>query len=290
MAITLIQPLAAGNALRLFISPPRGAVYWRVLRRTADIFAGPYDAGAVLVADKNDDNVILDTLALENGIPVFYRCYSWNGTSWDNPASRTATPAATYQGDDCDVVQILRDRLAEGLAVEVARGTLLPVDPIEGAEPIPVVLAPFMLAERVRFPMVSIHLDSFAPTERALGEDISGGAFDEADGFAFTEGFRARVQVNIAGVSRLPDERNALRRCLVRILQANFPVFAAAGIDLPEFSFGDSEQLEDKAAPIFLTAGSFTCQVSSFVIAGHVPPIADVLVHPAYLGMEPPPQ
>ena len=281
MAITLIQPLSAGNALRLFVSPPRGAQYWRVLRRTADTFAGPYDAGAVVVAEQSDDNVILDTLALVNGTPVFYRCYSWDGTSWDNPASVTATPAATYQGDGCDVLQILRDRLDAGLAVEVARGVLQPLDGI-----IPVVTAPFMLAEKIRFPMVSVHLDSFSPADRFLGEDVSG-LFDDEEGLGETEGFRARVQVNIGGVSRLPDERNTLRRCLVRILQANFAVFAAAGMDLVEFQFSDSEQLEEKAASLFLTAGTFTCQCSSFVTS-HAPAITDVLSNPAFFGMEPP--
>lgn len=284
IGISLIQPLASGTALRLFVTPPPRADYWRVLRRTADVFTGPDDAGAVLIADVSDYNMLLDTVGLENGVLYHYRAYFRVAGAWVASPTVSATPAATYQGDTCDVVGILQARLAQGLAVEVLRGAVVP----EQGDGVPVVMAPMMLAEHVRFPMVHLHLDSFAPAEHALGMDVSGIGGD-ADDWGGTEGFRARSTVSVVGVARSADERNALRLALIRVLQSNYPVFAYSGMDLVEFSFTDSEQLEDKAADLFLTVGSFTCQHASFVTTGRLPAIGGVETTPSYYGMEPPP-
>lgn len=282
MAITLLEPLAAGNAVRIFIAPEPRAVFWRILRRTADLFTGADDVGAVVVADRSTDDCTLDLKALVNGTLYFYRCYSWDGAAWDAPASASVMPAATYRGDDIDPLQILRDRLAAGLAAEVARGALKPTT---GA--IPVLKSPFMLPDQIVFPTVFVHLDSFAPAERALGEEVlAPESLDEGE-WEETEGFMARNALNIGAVSRMPDERNELRRALVRILQANFPVFAQAGLNLVEFNFADTEDLESKAAPLFMTGGSFSCVAMSFA-GRRVPAISDVITHPQYTGMEPP--
>lgn len=281
MAITLLEPLAAGNAIRVFITPATGAAYCRVLRRTADAFTGPDDAGAVVVADRFTDNVLLDETALVNGTEYFYRAYSWDGSAWDSPASVSGTPAASYQGDDVDAAEIVRLRLELGLAVEVARGALLPASGV-----IKVLRSPFMLAENVSFPMVYVHLDSFAPTDRAIGEMVIGPEHLPDGGWQDYEGFVARWAINIGGVSRNANERNDLRRALVRVLQANLPVFAGAGLGLVEFQFGDTEQLQENAAPLFMTGGTFGCISMSFVARG-VPEITDVLVFPTYDGMEP---
>ena len=75
-------PLSAGNAVRVFITPPAGALWWRVLRRTADVFTGQDDAGAVVALADGTDNTALDIAALVNGTAYFYRAYFWDGTAW----------------------------------------------------------------------------------------------------------------------------------------------------------------------------------------------------------------
>ena len=273
--ISLLQPVPAGNALRVFVDPPRGARYWRILRRTADAFTGPDDAGAAMVADQCTDNVVLDTTALVNGTEYFYRAYSWLGAGWDDPASVSGTPAASYAGDGCDPLQILVDRLTAGLAVEVARGALKPAS---GA--IKVYKAPFVQSDQIAFPVVFAHYDNWTPVERGLGEwdqpPVRG-----ADGtWTEFEGFLARSTINIGATSRNVDERNDLRRALIRILQANLGVFAGLGLDLVEFNFGDSEMPVEQGAPLYLTGGIFSCVSHSFVAEGPIPAIADVTLLP----------
>jgi len=261
MAITLIQALSAGNALRVFITPPAGAVYWRVLRRTADVFTGFDDAGAVSVTSATTDNAVLDVTALVNGTEYFYRFYSWDGSACtDAGVSVTATPATTYLDQTIDPLTVVISRIALGLAAEVARGNLVPAKGF-----IPVFNAPYALPEKITFPMVTVHLDRFGPTERFIGEDIESGIGD--DGFwRESEGFLARSAMNIAGVSLNSDERIQLRLALVRILQANFQVFSSLGLTQIEFAFADSEQLANENSPLFLTGGSFTCTHMSFVL------------------------
>ncbi|HEY0205758.1 MAG TPA: hypothetical protein VGC15_16565, partial [Acetobacteraceae bacterium] len=253
MTISLLEPLMCGNAVRVFIDPPRRALFWRLLRRTADVFTGQDDAGAVVVADNCTDNVWLDTKALVNGTAYFWRLYSWDGASWTASDSATATPAASYEGDDCDPQQVVRDRIEAGLRVEIERGNLLP----ESGK-IPVLKGPFQVADKVVFPTVFVHHDQTAPADRALGEDVAGlDHLDDGDWFE-SEGWLARTNLNIGMVSTNLDERNALRRAVVRVLQANLGVFAAAGMSLIECSLSDSEDLEAKGVPLFLSGGSFS--------------------------------
>ncbi|WP_431860138.1 hypothetical protein [Azospirillum sp.] len=281
--ITLLQPLPSGNAVRVFLTPPPGAVYWRLLRRTADAFAGPDDPGAVLVAGQPEstDNVLLDDKALVNGVAYFYRAYAWNGVSWSVSASASVAPAATYQGDDIDPLSIVRDRLAAGLAVEVKRGALKPQS---GA--IPVLTAPFAAKDKVTFPVVSVHLEDDSPSQRAIGELLFPDEHEDEGGWTETEGWLARTTLNIVAVSLNPDERIALRRALKRIIQANLPVFDAHGLQQVEFTQKDTEDFESQNAPLYMVHGSFVC-ISSSYVSNSVGEIADVDATLSLYGMEP---
>lgn len=281
--ITLLQPLPAGNAVRIFLTPPPGAVCWRVLRRTADAFTGPDDVGAVLVAGQSEstDNVLLDDTALVNGIPYFYRAYAWDGLSWASSASVSATPVATYHGDNIDPLTIVRDRLSAGLAVEVKRGVLKPA-----ASKIPVLTAPFAAKDQVTFPMVSVHLEDDSPSQRAVGELLFPDVHEGDGGWTESEGWLARTTLNIVGVSMNSDERIALRRALKRIVLANLPVFEAHGLQNVEFSQRDAEDFESHNVPLYLVNCSFTCIHASFV-SDTVGEITDVDATLSFYGMEP---
>lgn len=260
MAITLIRPLPVGNALRIFITPPTGALWWRVLRRTADAFTGPTDSGAVVVVDESTDNVVLDITALVNGTPYFYRLYSWDGAAWTASATNTGTPAATYAGDDIDPQTLVRDRLEAGLAVEVALGALKPESGL-----VPVLFSPFVKQDAVSFPCVSVLFEQDGTADRAVGEMLFG---DEADpgggGWTETEGWLSKTTLQIVGVSLNPDERVSLRQAIGRVITANLPVFDSRGLVQINFSQRDREDFRD-TAPLFFTDGTLDCMAPSFV-------------------------
>ena len=280
MAITLLDPVPAGNAMRVFITPPPGCARWRVLRRTSDAFTGWDDAGAVLVLD-GDDNTVLDTKALVNGTPFFYRAYFLVGAVWIGTPTVEGTPVASYQGHGPDPVALLRERIELGFAVEVARGNVQP----QSGE-IKVYRGPFQRADNIQFPLAFVHQDSVAPADRFLGEYITGLDLLDDGTLLDSEGYLARHAINLGIVSRNLDERDELRRALTRVLLANLPVFGAAGIVLPEWTLTDSEDLEAQGAPLFMSGGQFTCIAPAFVGRG-LPRIADVPVTGTTPSLEP---
>lgn len=262
MPIDLVHPLPVGNALRLILSPPAGALFWRVLRRTDDTFSGAADTGAVRVLDDDRDNSVLDRAGLVNGTPYFYAMFAWDGAAWSQVGDVvSATPQATYADGGPDVQAIVRERLELGLAIEVARGALQPA-----SGKIPVTTAPFAHQSGITFPTVSVHHDSSVAADRSIGELMLPDHL-QPDGALVTggEGWMARVTLNIYAVSLNPDERAALREAIRRVIQANLGVFAAEGIILPNLSQRDEEQFVENNAPLYATVGIFDCEAPAFV-------------------------
>ncbi|MGI4940003.1 MAG: hypothetical protein ACRYHQ_05475, partial [Janthinobacterium lividum] len=165
--IQRIFPLSAGNALRLYLAPPVGATSWRVLRRNQDAFTGPDDAGAVVVVDASTDSTVLDCANLANGVPYFYQVFYLVAGAFVASTVAAGVPIATYEDGGPDLQELVRDRLKLGLAVEVARGVLLPQ-----SGSIEVYTAPFGFADAMSLPCVSVHVDSTGPSERMIGEDL----------------------------------------------------------------------------------------------------------------------
>ena len=116
--ISQVLPLSAGNALRLYLSPPAGATSWRVLRRNQGAFTGPDDAGAVVVVDASTDSVILDTCELVNGTAYSYAVFYPAQPSGVLVLGGVAlgTPAATFQDGAPDIQELVAGRLRLGLA------------------------------------------------------------------------------------------------------------------------------------------------------------------------------
>jgi hypothetical protein len=249
--ISLIQPLAAGNALRVFLQPPAGAASWRLLRKVADTFAGEADPDALLVYE-GSDNVTLDITGLTNGTLYYYRPYYLFDATWVAGPTATATPNATYQQLGADVLSLVRERLDLGLQEELRRGTLL-----HDQGHIKVLTAPPTFEDTV-WPVVTVHLGSEGPAERAIGEMIEVDEFS-ADSWTEKEGWLARTQLNIMGWSENPDERIELRRALLRIVQANLPVFDFAGMVEIEFSQQDMEDFATFVVPVYQVLCTFSC-------------------------------
>lgn len=251
----MVQNLYAGNALRLFLQPPAGAVSWRVLRKGADDFTDQNDPAAFLVYD-GDEKIIVDAEFLTNEVMVFYRPFYFDGTTWTAGPTNHGTPTATYADHSTDVLAFMRDRLERGLLVEVQRGNLT-----HELGYVQVYTAPPALEQSLRFPLVTIHLDNESPGVRGIGENISGDEFDEV-GFQWeeSEGWLADVQLSIIGWSLNSDERIELRKCIRRIIIANMPVLATRGIIQVNLTQQDVDAVNGEfGAPVYQVMSSFSC-------------------------------
>lgn len=273
--ISIVQPLPVGNAIRLFLDPPAGAKYWRVLKMGSDSFGGPDDLDYALIAYEGDDRVFVDADNLQNEVMAFYKPFYWMADdTWQAGATAHGTPAATFEDHAADVQSFLRKRLEEGLLIEVQRGNL-----VAELGYVQVYTAPPSLEQNLRFPLVTITLDSENPAERALGEDIGGDEYDVIGGEWFeAEGWLAQVQLSVVGWSLNSDERIELRKAIRRIIIANLPVFDAQSMSQVQISFQDVDALNGEYnVNIYQVMGSFSC-LAPVRVGRNVDPIRDITV------------
>lgn len=254
--ITMIQPLPVGNALRLFIQPPAGAVRWKVLRNGNGVFSGHDDASAA-VAYEGDDHVTLDTAFLQNEVMAFYApFYTADGVTWTAGPVANGTPSASYEEFTTDVMSVLRDRMESGLLVEVQRGSL-----INELGYVQVYTAAPSLERDLRMPLVTLHLESEEPAERGIGDQLAGGQFDAISAsWEESEGWLSSVRIAMIGWSLNADERIELRKAIRRIVLANLPVFEAAGFVTVSLSQQDVDAVSGEyPAPLYQVMNTFTC-------------------------------
>jgi hypothetical protein len=270
--ISMVIPLSAGNALKVFLMPPADAQKWRVLRKESDTFTDQNDATA-FNAYEGTETYFVDSSGLQNGVPEFYQAFYWNGTAWSGSTPNSGTPTATYGDRSTDPLSFLRDRLEAGLAVEVARGALLPASGV-----IEVVNASPQY-EPARWPIVSVILVAENPVERAIGELYEADSFDSESGlWTESEGWLSHVQINVSGWTENSDERIELRKALRRIVIANLPVFDAQGFAQIEFPQNDMDMVGGEyPAPVYQTSGTFTC-LAPVIVGDSVDVITDVEV------------
>jgi hypothetical protein len=268
----MVQNLYAGNALRLFLQPPAGAVKWRILRKASDTFTDQNDPTALNVYE-GDDLVVVDAESLTNEVMAFYRPFYFNGTAWTAGATNTGTPTASYQDFSTDVLSFMRDRLERGLLIELQRGNL-----INDLGYIQVYTSPPSIERDLRFPLVTLHLESESPSVRAIGENISGDEFDDV-GFQWneSEGWLADVQLSIVGWSLNSDERIELRKAIRRLVIANLPVLQSRGFDLVSLTQNDVDSINGEFnAPIYQVINNFSC-VAPVRVGERINPITDVI-------------
>jgi hypothetical protein len=129
-------------------------------------------------------------------------------------------------------------------------------------------------------PLVTVHLQNQASEVRGVGEVSGLDNYDEeADLWLSVEGGFDRVQVTIAIWALNGDTRKLMRRALRAILQANLPVFDAAGLVTPSWSMQDLEDYQTYAAPMFQTICTFDCLAPASV-QSTTPPIVEALALP----------
>jgi hypothetical protein len=269
--ISIIRPLPIGNALRIFVEPPAGAKYWRVLRKASDTFDGGPDDDYALKVYEGDEKSFVDAASLPNEQMAFYKPFYRIGSAWVPGETGYGTPASTFEDHSTDVIAILRSRLEAGMRVECERGNFA-----TELGYIQVFTAPPSLGN-VELPVVTVELDHAGPGDRAIGEDIIGDEFDD-DGWMDSEGWLENVTATIVAWSLNSDERIELRKALRRILLANLPVLNDAGVQQVSFSFTDMNAVGGEFdAPMYQVICNFSC-IAPARVSGRVGSIEDVEV------------
>lgn len=271
--IRIVQPLPAGNAIRLFLDPPAGAASWRILKKASATFAGLDDPSAV-IAYEGDERVVVDASFLQNEVKVFYCPFYLVGGSWQAGPVAEGTPAATFEEHTTDALSFVRERLEAGLLVEVQRGNLS-----NELGYIQVYTAPPSLERDLRFPLVTVHLENESPAERGVGDDIAGDEFDlVTDDWLESEGWLSQVQLTIIGWSLNSDERIELRKAIRRVILTNLPVFDAKGMTQITVSAQDVDAVNGEyGAPLYQVMNSFSC-LAPVRVGNRVTPINDIEV------------
>lgn len=279
--ISLIEPLPAGRAVRLFLSPPPGAWTWKVLRRASDTITGPTDAGAILVADWGRYEAIVDSDGLVNGTAAFYAVFYRDqaGDALADPRARTrsVTPAYTARDTAPDFLPLIRQRVEVALDAAIADGRL--------AHPrgrIPIVTAPSVKRDETPLPIVSVHLDADRPAERSIGDHVLDAEL-EAMGWDESEGWLSEVTVNIVAVALNPDQRNALGRALKHAVIINKDIWHANGLMRPAVILSHTEaQPEGANTALYIAAATFTFLIASTSTATRSE-VVDTIATPAVI-------
>lgn len=274
LMISEIRPLPVGAALQLALQPPAGAVRWRVLRKGTNDIGDQNDPNALLAYAGADTTIVDASPGLINQAPMFYKPFYWDGLAWTAGVSASGTPQATYEDQSTDVLGLVRDRLEEGLKVEVVRGFIRP--PQEGA--VQVLTVPPLTSE-VDPPLVTVTLTNEDPGVRGIGELVDVDGIGEDGLWMETEGWLADVSLEVLGWSLNPEERKDLHTALRRIVVANLPVFYAAGMQQINFTAQYRDFLNGEYGPnnVFQVACSFTCQ-APVRVTDRVAAITDVTV------------
>ena len=270
--ISKITAQAVGNALKIFLAPPPGTLKWVVLRNTTGVFPTYNDANSALIFSGSDEMCIVDADGLSNGVLYYYQEFDFDGVNWNPGSIYSSTPNHTYTDQSVDVLSIVRSRIDYGLQNEILLGTLTPKSGV-----IATLNAPPMF-EETNWPVVTVHVGTDASGERSIGETVFPDEFDAAGGlWGESQGWLARVQLNVVGWSKNPDERIALRKALRKIIIGNLEIFDQYGMVQVDFSQSDIDELTAYPAPVYQSACSFSCLAPAGV-AINSDPISDASV------------
>ena len=262
--------LHIGNAVKILLNFPAGAIRVRVYR-----WQNPPDPEVVgdgILIYQGTESYVLDNRVPTNGVPYHYGALFEDAdgatVAWEYTE---ATAVADFDVGGEDVQELVRDRLFMGLQNEVAAGRLRA--PKERAA-ISVLTAPPPF-DAGNMPIVSVHLDADADGagERLLGEELFGVAGELIE----SEGKITRTSLTIVGWSLNMEERIALRKALKRIMTGNLPIFADAGMLLPQFDQQDDEDFKSYSAPVYMARGTFTC-LQPYSVQAEVSAIEDLYV------------
>ena len=253
-----------GNAIALSVYAAGGLDAWRLLRKNTDTFVDEADPQAVLVADGGDLDghyPVVDYCDLVNDQDYFYQHFIKVGGEW-SASGDPVLAVPHYNAEPLfaspDFAGLLRERLALGLAAEVAAGRLRHES---GAIP---VLAANPIIDSVRLPVVTVILTDRRAEVRGIGEILIPDVGD-VDFVTTSEGWLDRSVLQIIVWALNHDDRLRLRDALQRVLMLNLPIIDAAGYYTPDISEADSSDFESYSAPVYQSVFTFSCLHAALV-------------------------
>lgn len=262
--ISFVHSPPCGNAIALTVYAAGGLDAWRLLRRADTAFVGADDPDAAVIAEGADLDgfyPVFDYTGLVNGQTYGYQHYILVDGVWTASGDPvTAVPAYVAEPlfGSPDFAGLLRERLALGLAAEVAAGRLRHAS---GAIP---VLAANPLIESVQMPLVTVILTERRAEVRGIGEILMPDQGD-ADWVTSSEGWLDRSVLQIVVWATNHDDRLRLRDAVQRVLMLNLPVFDAAGYYTPDISEADSADFDTYSAPAYQSVFTFSCLHAALV-------------------------
>lgn len=260
MSIVLIESMAAGDAVRLYVQPRDDATAWRILRRTDQAPVDQDDPAASLIkeaTEQTDGSVLRSAvdLAARNGTAHYYAVFYRDAADqWTVRDDRTITPEALYSSYSVDAFTLVLARLRLGFGVEVGRGVFVPRSASGRPAGVEVLSGPPVWDETA-WPVVTVQLAEDSSAERFIGDQPNQSRLTDADDV----GWLSRYQIIITAWSLNPDERHALKLALSRVLMANLSLFGAAGLLQVDLSLRHGEDLTSYPAPVYQAIASLDC-------------------------------
>ena len=261
--ITMILPVEAGNALKIYLNPPDGSKFWRVYKKGGPTVEGIDDPEAVLVVEGND-RYYLDDFGLINDVQVWYSVFYNIDGDWVLGNTVSAIPHYSLEDISPDTLDVLVARLVSGLEEVVRSGEVTPASGY-----IPVLTSPPSMDTGPSIPCVTVTYNREGPEEHMLGMVFLGDRESQPDGSGWfdSEGWMASVDISVTAWSINPEERRTLRKVLRRIIIGNAAVWDSHGMVKVTFTTSDDDDFERFEPPMYLVAGTFRC-LAPVVVGG----------------------
>jgi len=255
--IAVLNNVAVGNAISIFLAPPTGVEFWRVIRNETGSFGNQNDD--VLIYE-GSDKLIIDTAAIENNVTYFYTPFYWNGTVWLRGNTKSLASQFLIFDRSTDVLSLVRDRLDRGLNNFITRGDLA-----HASGQVNVLIASPQI-EGVDFPIVTVHLESDNDQERFINDDAFADIENKDGTVTATTGYLSNVTLEIVSRHLNADERNEYRDAIKAVLIGNIEVFESKSLSEIRYQFQDSEEFERYPAPFYFSRCTMACLAPSAIV------------------------
>ena len=288
-----VRPFGYGGGVRLYWLNPTDATFHhvKILRKTVNSFSGPNDpAATVIYSGKGSQTAphqlvfrpsptipevrhryTIDSKGVLWATPYYYAVYAMNAAENDVSAAvvKSGMTPDVSVFEEVDVIGLLLEYIGAYFKRQIAvQGLMMPA----GITAIPVLDSP-PLIETVKFPCVSIHLDTDAPEGYAIGDDLNQLSQD-GDSPVYRRGYLASFTLAITGWTENPEIRRQLYRHLKGCLLSARQLLEANGVINTRLIGRYAEDFDGYNVPLFSAAFSLTGQLQASV---RVVPVSSVI-------------
>jgi hypothetical protein len=279
-----VRPFGYGGGVRLHWLNPADAAFHhvKIIRKTVNSFSGHNDpAATVIYSGKGVQTAPHQTVFRPSPAvtEVRHRCtIDSKGVLWAttyyyaiyamNVAENDVSVAVVKSGgtpdvsvfEEVDVIGLLLEYISAYFKRQIAvQGLKVP----SGVTELPVLDSP-PLIENVKFPCISIHLDTDAPEGYSIGDDLNQ-LSAEGDATVHRRGYLAGFTLSITGWTENPEIRRHLYRHLKGCLLSARQLLEQSGVVNTRLTGRYAEDFEGYNMPLFSAAFSLTGQLQASV-------------------------